>query len=505
MARRAAEDMMVRFALLLLALVALARPAHADDVSASARSVVRVVTVAIEDGEVVGFGHGSGVAVGRNRIVTNAHVVAIAAQYPDNVAIGVVPSEGSKSYGARLIAFDPKRDLALLEMSEGSIPAATLYTGAVPDGAPVVALGYPGNVDLATARSAEDYIRPQQPARSDGNYSNERLVDGVRTLLHTANIARGSSGGPLLDRCGRVLGINTFITHGEDGDAPFGFAIANSELAAFLSEAKQGHAAAGTACVSMEDRLREEQSRSEREIGAQAAAERETMARAEQAALEKARAANQDARENRLAIALLLSILAVAALGGGGLMLVKDRNRPAAILAGVGGLLLIGAVVAFLSRPARDQLDIEPVSLPKRSAEPERLGPSLCKLVPERSRATVSSVEDVKIDWGADGCMNGRTQYARRGAYWSRILVPGEEQTVSVLDYRPGTGEYVVTRYLMGAGAMAKARELRRQVEIKACSTDPEKVTILGDRQESIRETLPAVPNERLVYSCTPE
>jgi hypothetical protein len=101
--------------------------------------------------------------------------------------------------------------------------------------------------------------------------------------------------------------------------------------------------------------------------------------------------------------------------------------------------------------------------------------------------------------------MNGRTQYARRGAYWSRILVPGEEQTVSVLDYRPATGEYVVTRYLMGSEAMAKARELRRQVEIKACSTDPEKVTILGDRQESIRETLPAVPNERLVYSCTPE
>src|SRR5687768_7337664 len=252
MARRAAEDMMIRFALLLLALLAPARPAHADDVSASARSVVRVVTVAIEDGEVVGFGHGSGVAVGRNRIVTNAHVVAIAAQYPNNVAIGVVPSEGSKSYGARLIAFDPKRDLALLEMSRGAIPPATLYTGSVPDGAGVVALGYPGNVDLATARSAEDYIRPQQPARSEGNYSNERLVDGVRTLLHTANIARGSSGGPLLDRCGRVLGINTFITQGEDGDAPFGFAIANSELTAFLSEAKQGHAAAGTACVSME-------------------------------------------------------------------------------------------------------------------------------------------------------------------------------------------------------------------------------------------------------------
>jgi V8-like Glu-specific endopeptidase len=496
---------MARLALFLFVLLSFAAPARADDVSAAARGVVRVVTVAMEDGEVVGFGHGSGIAVAPNRIVTNAHVVAIAAQYPDNVVIGVVPSEGSKSYGARLLAFDPKRDLALLEIRGGTVPPATLFTGTLADGGGVVALGYPGNVDAATARSAEDYIHPQQPARSEGNYSNERDVGGIRALLHTANIARGSSGGPLLDRCGRVLGINTFLTHGEDGDAPFAFAISNAELTAFLREAKQGFAASTISCVSMEERLRQEQERSARELGSRAAAEHEAMARAEAAALDKARAANQDARENRLAVALLLTILAVAALGGGGLMLVKDRNRPAAILAGVGGALLLGAVIAFLSRPARDDLDIEPIRAAKTEAGPERLGPSLCRLVPERSRVTVSAADDVKLDWGGDGCMNGRTQYARRGDSWSRILVPNSEQTVSVLDYDPARGEYVVTRYLVGAEAMEKARALRRQVEIKTCSGDSEAVTILGDRQESIRQSLPEIPNERLVYSCTPQ
>ena len=43
-------------------------PARADDIAAASRSVVRVVTIAIVDQEVVGFGHGSGFAVGPNRI-----------------------------------------------------------------------------------------------------------------------------------------------------------------------------------------------------------------------------------------------------------------------------------------------------------------------------------------------------------------------------------------------------------------------------------------------------
>ena len=66
---------MARFLILLLALLAFAAPARADDISAAGRGVVRVVVVVIEDGEIVDFGHGSGFAVASNRIVTNAHVI----------------------------------------------------------------------------------------------------------------------------------------------------------------------------------------------------------------------------------------------------------------------------------------------------------------------------------------------------------------------------------------------------------------------------------------------
>ena len=229
---------MTRLLTLLLALFALTLPARAaDDISAASRSVVRVVTVAMMDGEVVGFGHGSGIAISPTRIVTNAHVVESAARYPGNVALGVVPSEGQKSFAGKLIAIDTERDLALVEITEGRLPAAAIYTGPLESGADVVALGYPGNVDLATARSANDYITPRTPTRSEGNMSNIQTVDGVAMLIHTAKISRGNSGGPLVDQCGRIAGINTAITRADDGESPFAFAIAGRELMRFLADA----------------------------------------------------------------------------------------------------------------------------------------------------------------------------------------------------------------------------------------------------------------------------
>ena len=496
------------FAAQLALVFGAASPARADDISASARSVVRVVVIAVDGEEVVGFGHGSGFAVSGNRVVTNAHVVALAAENPENVAVGVVPSEGSKSYGARLVAYDAAHDLALLELTEGSLPPAALYMGPFAEGGNVVALGYPGNVDLATAQSANDYITPQAPTRSAGNYSNDRQVDGIRALLHTANIARGNSGGPLLDTCGRIVGVNTFITRGEEGDAPFGFAIANSEVATFLRAAKQPFSAVTSPCVSMEDRLNAERSREEQEKARAEAIETRARDKAEQAALAKAQAENEDLRENRLAFAIVLGVLSLAAFGGAGLMAYKDRMRPAMLFIGGGALLLIGATFAFLSRPARDDLHIQ-ADVPIETSDAkagisEATGKSVCKLVENRSRVTVSSTDDVALDWAPGGCMNGRTQYARAGNVWRRILVPNGEATVSVLEYTPSRSEYVVTRYLMSQEAMAEVRRLREGINIKACSADEESRAILGDRQDTIRSSLPQLPNERLVYQCGP-
>lgn len=495
---------MGRILIFLLALFALASPAHADDISVAGRSVVRVVVISFgEDGEVAGFGHGSGFAVAPNRIVTNAHVVAQAAE-SKTVAIGVVPSEGAQATRARIVAIDPARDLALLEVERGGFTPIPIYVGPLEDGAQIAALGYPGNVDLATARSADDYIQPLPPTRSVGIFSNVRPINGITTLLHTANIARGHSGGPLLDQCGRVLGVNTLITRNQDGDAPFAFAVATRELTVFLRQARQPFQAIESECVSMSDRLRQDRDRADAESRARAEAAAAAAAKARESH-ERSLAQIQESRENRLALAILLFALALIAAGGGGILYLKDRQKPAMILGGAGAFLLLLAIVFFISRPSYAEAEAEPKAAapPNSPPAPTRFaGHNLCRLVPERSRVTVTTANEVPLDWTESGCVNQRTQYARNGEVWSRILVPTNESNVAVLEFRPATGEYVVTRYALDAQAMARVRGLRRDVDIKACTADNEARTILADQQREISAVLPRLPNERLVYAC---
>jgi S1-C subfamily serine protease len=499
--------MMRRLLLVVALFLAWTGPARADDISASARGVVRIVTIAVVDDEVVGFGHGSGFAVGPNRVVTNAHVVELAGRYPDNVVIGVVPSEGDKSYQGKVIKIDQARDLALIEFTGVRLPPLTLFSGKIADGDSLIALGYPGNVDVATARSAADFITPQSPVRSQGGFAGLRRLGAVSVLLHTANIARGNSGGPLLDRCGRVLGVNSAITHNDEGDSTFAFAIAGTELAAFLAEAKQPVSTIDVPCTSVEEQIAQERNADEK---ARQDAEEQTRAGAAKAeserqdAIAQARSRAQSSRENYMAGAALLLVLGALIVGGGGLLLSRERKREGVWLAAGGGVVMLGAIVMFLSRPGFDESAV--VAVPKAAASgaaaASAQGKLVCKLVPERSRVTVSDTESVDLDVGQDGCINSRTQYAEAGTHWQRILVPDQEANVSVLDFDPATGTYTNTRYLLSSEQMKQARALRKGVPLKECSSDQAKRAELATQQQSIRTALPPVYNEKLVYKC---
>ena len=481
-----------------------------DDVAATERSVVRVVTVAMVNGEVVGFGHGSGFAISPTRIVTNAHVVADAAEYPDNVVIGIVPSEGSRSYAGRLVRLDTRRDLAIVELRQGRIPPAALYLGPVRQRSTVYALGYPGNVDLATAQNMDDFIRPRTPVASDGIISSTDTINGIAALVHDADIARGNSGGPLVDRCGRVLGVNSFVSRADEGDSPFSFAVTVRELAAFLTDARQDFTSVTTACLSADEaRAREAAMTAEERRAAAEAEAREREARATRTAeqLAIARADAQESRENYMAFAILLFGLAIVSLSASFKFEVqrKASERRAALLGAA--VLALGALIVFLLRPSpadiRATVETEVAAATAEPAPAPRTGPLSCTVDRSRGRLTVSEGQDTQLNFRGDGCVNGRTQYVR-GAddIWTRTLVPNEDATISRLSYDPATGDYVVKRYLMSLEGMEAARRQRDSLAVQGCTADPATIARLTQREVAIASMLPAEPHEEIVSRC---
>lgn len=496
---------LVRLSLVLL----LTAPAFAQnaDIDAAARSVVRVVVV--PQGESGGeVGMGSGVAITPTRILTNAHVVESAV---DNGAfVGIVPSEGRKRYIGKVIKYAPQIDLAIVELEEGRIEPATLYDGPVPDGSAVAALGYPYGVDRAMASGIEEMIRPQSPVKMLGHVSGRRKNDRYDTVVHDANIGRGNSGGPLVDNCGRVIGINSFLSVSDGIDSPVAFALSVSELSAFLQKANVTPAVVTTPCLSGDESQAREAALNQADLDAnarktEAAAREDAKAEVEK---QKIRDTIAGERENAMASAAALLVFGtLSAVGGMILLGRKGRQRESWAALAVAGIAILAAIIVFLGRPKLSEVEdryaaahpAKPVTVVDSAAED---GPKLCVLNPQRSRVTVSKTEDVSLDWKSDGCVNGKTQYGANSGVWSRTFVPNGEATVTIQSYDPAKSRYTVERFLMSADAMDKARETRAGYKNEACTADSVQRQSVAEMESAIRQSLPASPNERLVFDC---
>ena len=536
-------------------------PASAeDDISVAARSVVRVVTIAMAEGGMI-FGHGSGIAITPTRILTNAHVVEAMVYDPETVALGVVPSQGQKSYAAKLITIDLQRDLAIIEVTGGQIAPTVVYTGPVEAGDDVIALGYPGNVDMAGARSAEAYITPHLPVRSEGDVAVLQPVAGIATLLHTAKIARGSSGGPLVDECGRVVGINSFITRADDGDSPFAFAVSARELVHFLNEARQSFTSVATQCLTIAEAETRDRAAHEVDARKKAAAHqirndaaRFDRQRRESRAVEAALAT----RENHMAAAVVLFVFAAMVALAAFMLHQRGRFR-ARTATGVGALgLVILSAFLYFTRPALPDLlgslgaadaagrvvgssrgvrsPASVLSTPIGATSPESEleltpGDFICSIRIERSRITVSDiaapdVQDVGLSIDAKGCLNRKSQYVPSAdGRWQHIMLPGEpiastpsnpntqsnsntpsepnaQAKVSIASFSPEGPVYRVEHYRVSAAILAKVQRLRGSIDSKTCTASSAARDRLALQQEAIRAALPERPNEWLVYGC---
>jgi len=503
-------------------------PARADpgDIDAAARGVVRVVLISRDGEDLVPVTHGSGFAVTPRMIITNAHVIREALQ-DDSLRIGIVPSEGEGGAYGRPVAVSPRNDLALVEIVDSDLRLPPLtFSGQVQRGmGEVSAVGYPMNVDLAQGLDLGDIFRAQPPVKSRGFLSGERPSRQFDTILHTAPIARGNSGGPLLDGCGRVLGVNSFGADSNGSDAEFYFAVSLRELIPFLRANEIDPQVNALPCRSIDELNAAERARFEAQRAdaqAKLQARQQELREARETARIEALLAVSEERENAMAAAALLLLLGV----GAGFMAAQLRRRalmgeasqnPAMIAAGVAGAAIIAAVLVWITRPGFSEVEDRVAAAMEDGGEapgsagsggnagpPESLardGTLICSLVPERSRIITARTDDVQFDWAGDGCVNGRTQYGLMNSEWTRVFVPDEEEAVSINTYDPDTRTFQSDRYLLGRDAMAEAREVRDAYDPPACGiTDAQR--IVAEQQSAITALLPDRPNERLVYSC---
>jgi hypothetical protein len=227
-----------------------AQPGPTDPLHQAERSVVRVVTVSLDAvGEPVGLETGSGFAVAPGLVITNRHMVAGAAQAVETETF-VIPERDAGGQAERALVKQTwvDADLALLSAPGLPSPAMTIAETQPGKEATVRALGYPGVTDEVRKLPLTEILRPQEPYVTPGSIALFSAVapGGARidTIFHTAPINPGNSGGPLIDACGRVVGVNTWgagAQLGDDGQmtTPQGQFIAtqSSVLARFLTDA----------------------------------------------------------------------------------------------------------------------------------------------------------------------------------------------------------------------------------------------------------------------------
>jgi hypothetical protein len=496
---------------ILFLLASLIGPARAEqqDIAAAARGVVRVAIVATDGSEAYFVGHGSGIAVAPDKVLTNAHVVELTRE-EKNLVIGVIPSEGRKSYGGRVIAYSPGNDLALIQLEEGSLPVSTFYAGAVSDGSHVTAIGYPGNVDRAQGLGLKQMVEPLGTVKTSGTISAGRSSQTFDTLLHTAPLAAGNSGGPLVDDCGRVLGVNSFGSVSDGADAEFGFAVSWREVASFLRQAGVSSLHTIVPCRSMADADAAESAQTQREAQATENHAREKQD-AQEDALAKARdAAERDVisgRENAMAGAAVLLAFAVLGLGAGGLFYTQGKGKQANWFIGGGGALLLGALALFFLKPSFSSIDARIAVTQQQGGGTSNKayawgGDNICRIDLTRSRITVSQPNDIGLNWTEGGCVDRTRQFATVGTQWQRNDVPENQQVVTDSRFDPATGLLRVQRWLPDSDVIDKARALAADNVVKSCTSDPAALAKIATLQSGLAALLPAQPNERLVYRC---
>lgn len=179
--------------------------------------------------------------------MTNRHVI-------DGIDPGLIQVTNQKLGGTRHVALIAKTpsdaiggpDLALLRVDGTTGIQPLSLTETVQPLDEVIAAGFPEllvHMDPSFFRLLNgDTKAMPQIILTDGRINAiQPTAAGIQILPHSAAVSGGNSGGPLVDVCGRVVGVNTFISADSDQAAHANYAQKADDIIAFL---QQNHAMA---------------------------------------------------------------------------------------------------------------------------------------------------------------------------------------------------------------------------------------------------------------------
>jgi serine protease Do len=157
---------------------------------------------------VVGLGRrwalGSGIVVAPGRVLTTAHNLRGGRHRDEHVELAF---DSDRRTSGRIAGVDPDIDVAVIEADTGEAePLEWAEEAAPPLGRVVFALANPGGLGLRVTAG-----NVSASARSFRGPRGRRITGAIE---HTAQLPRGSSGGPLVNREGRLLGINAVRVDG---------------------------------------------------------------------------------------------------------------------------------------------------------------------------------------------------------------------------------------------------------------------------------------------------
>ncbi len=151
-----------------------------------------------------GWGTGSGVVFAPGRVLTTAHNLRGGHQRDEEIEV-VFASD--RRVRGRVAGADPDIDLAVIDVDTADVePAEWAQDSSVSLGRAVLALANPGGRGLRVTMGTVS-----ASARSFRGPRGRRITGAIE---HTARLPRGSSGGPLVDFEGRILGINAVRVDG---------------------------------------------------------------------------------------------------------------------------------------------------------------------------------------------------------------------------------------------------------------------------------------------------